>query len=181
MSLRDTAQALLRQAHGVGAPRIQRHSAGAPLIQRHSAGNPAVQGPVDRPVTHYEPEDYETANLTMAGLPYLNIVSGAAPVTFPVYAIRPIVLQKLVIPSTIVGLVLWDASIQKVGLLASAEGNPIVLDGLSEVSLVAQQEWPAIDQRTPMLLTVSNPAPNHTGFDVDRIFGGFAWGTNLVP
>lgn len=144
-------------ARGVGAP-----------VVNHGM-NPRPVPPGSREVAYHDME-YVAGDVTYFGLGSTAIGAGAT-VDASLKPLRPIVPQKIIIPSTTSGLLLLQVSIGGTNIFANTQGVPVEL--FSEVSTAPQIDFPTIDTAVGIDFLILNT----TGAEI--IFTGAVYGTAI--
>lgn len=147
------------RAGAVGAGvRVRARSAGGATVRARNVGARAEmvpQGDVE-PVGEYSEQVYNSSDISDFGLGSFDIIAlspnFATPVVRPD---RPFTPQRFFLPSTFPGLLLNEALIQGVNILASSLG--VAIERYSEVATFPQIEWPTIQPATGIRFNINNP------------------------
>ena len=145
-----------------GAPGV-----GAPVVNHGMHPRPVMPGA--REIAYHDME-YVAGDVTYFGLGSTAIGAGAT-VDAQLKPLRPIVPQKILIPSTTTGLLLLQVSIGGTNIFANTQGVPVEL--FSEVSTAPQIDFPTIDTAVGIDFLILNT----TGATI--FFTGAIYGTAI--
>jgi hypothetical protein len=133
---------------------------GAPVVNHGMHPRPVMPG--SREIAYHDME-YVAGDVTYFGLGITSIGPGAV-IDASLKPLRPIVPQKILIPSTTTGLLVQQVSIGGTNIFANTAGVPVEL--FSEVSTAPQIDFPTIDTAVGIDFLLFNPtgaAINFTG------------------
>lgn len=137
---------------------------GAPVVNHGMHPRPVMPG--SREIAYHDME-YVAGDVTYFGLGSSTIGANAL-VEVTLRPLRPIVPQKILIPSTLTGLLLNQVSIGGTNIFANTQGVPIEL--FSEVSTAPQIDFPTIDTAVGIDFLIQNTT-NQELFFIGAIYG----------
>ena len=138
---------------------------GAPVVNHGSHPRPVMPG--SREIAYHDME-YVAGDVTYFGLGSSTVVANnVTEVTLK--PLRPIVPQKILIPSTLTGLLLQQVSIGGTNIFANTQGVPVEL--FSEVSTAPQIDFPTIDTAVGIDFLHPEHRPAQTLFFTGAIYG----------
>lgn len=118
----------------------------------------------------YAPTHYSSADVSWFGFGSTTVLAGAtAPVV--IRPKRPFKPQKLLLPSTVIGLLITKADIGGTNMFANDAGIPTEL--FSEVSTAPQLDWITVEPAVGIEFTIFNPTAG------PLVFSGSLYGTQV--
>lgn len=146
---------------------------GGAMVAPRYIGAPAeavTQMAMAQQAVPYAPTHYASADVSWFGFGVTNIAAGAT-ATVTLRPKRPFKPQKLLLPSTVIGLLITSADIGGTNMFANDAGIPTEL--FSEVSTAPQLDWITVEPAVGIEFTIRNP----TG--VQLAFSGSLYGTQV--
>jgi hypothetical protein len=146
---------------------------GGAMVAPRYVGAPAqavAQGQLQQAAVPYAPTHYTSADVSWFGFGRTVIAAGATG-TVTLRPKRPFKPQKLLLNSTVIGLLILEADIGGTNMFANDAGIPTEL--FSEVSTAPQLDWITVEPAVGIEFTILNPTAG------PLVFSGSLYGTQV--